>query len=581
MKRILILCLFAILFSSFFSGNYFTNHRDESILQHEAIFPHIIQSETRVNTVYPPNLMPNPAGDAASNKGTFRTWMENGKGNFSTTITESPVLTNSDLGAKYDPLMFASILYENPRRPSGTSANISNSIPSTEPNRSSLLLPGRQIKLFQNVPRVVSGDPMTFAISYKLPPVRETNYLYRIVLKYNHSGSRVAPVFIPLQSASDSIDLPVIEKLSETNYSLNSNNIPAVRTFSTETITYHTSSNYIIEEAGLNASALTDAEITRERQEDTWNNNLSFENAVLFNTLTKDTAVHNIFVTLNPGIFDKQLINEQPPVFLEAVLQKTILKDNLEQEKTDKSGNIWTDVETSRIEDELADAHDPNEVIVFPKCIKLPQRKTTLHYQVNFQNTGEGDANGIVVRFHAPKQADMNSISIKSVSCGGATASGTAIGTMLSSRHYTTPENTIIFKVTGTLKGAYVDNPAFNPETKGSIIFDLDINPETDIQKTTTIDAFADIFFRSAPGNTTNDIKPTMTERNRYPAEVDGYELPIITNTEQAVYRENCGQKCNCQKPGCWLFTWWGMLLLLLLLILLIFAVRCFLRRSS
>lgn len=546
MKKIFTLSIAIVLFSSFLSGDYFSNTSRNPLKPYDSPFPLIDSQDGKYTAYYPDALKPDPSGDAATNSGTFRIWYENGTGNYTTILQDGQAVGLSATNARYDAIMMASRLYENPRRPPGTSAKFLKDETLEKVNTSDMLSAGSQIKLFTPVPHVVSADPVVFAISYKL---REKKH-YRILLKYNHDGSGLDNVFTPL-NAGDQVDIPTasLKPGSADQYVLSSNKIPQLRNFAGEEIFYHLAGNNILDQRSLTASAKPDTEL--KQPDDAWKE-LQFKNAVVVYGLAADTQVHNIFITLLPPVFDGTAVKANPKVFVEAVLQENtapIVKE---------SNAAYNDIETSRVQDVVSDAHDPNGVSVSPECLLLSQNVTSLHYKIDFENTGNGDADSVLVAFTPPANCVVKSITVNSVTCG---RTGGACPNSLFTAYNRDENGHIIFPVKGTLKGSYVNTKTEpDPQTKGSIEFNMEITPNNGAKE---LKAWADIFFHSANGDTRNDMNRDTAKAMGFPQQTIGYEHPVTTVPARAFYKDQCGKEV----PH---FPWWWLLLIAFLLLLLV-----------
>jgi hypothetical protein len=371
-------------------------------------------------------------------------WFEAGNGYFATT----PVTNYTVIGIQgHEPLLMATNLYDTTKdQPVSPPGNIisknMNLTSGTGTNSFTQILGTSGIKITPNAYDIVPGDPMAFAITYKIPDVtpgkgdvkKAPVEGYKIYFLYNNNRT-----FDPVSPSSNN-QLTVGGKLFD-----------ACRPHNAETVSY----NAVINKPGVNTNTSA--------------------NWVCFSNISaNEFAEKNVFVSLKPFT-------------------------DLE---TGKSGSVYAVLTTANDEFVAADsipnmhfgpAHDPNYLVMQPYCLRLPKKVNPFNFTVHFQNTGEGNANEVKVVVQLPRGFDLDNLNVKSASFAGIDYK-TLVGI---SKDKSANQVIAIFKSTGVaseLWGTATSlQPATDPKTMGEIQFTVNSTPNTD----DVLTADADIYFRS------------------------------------------------------------------------------------
>jgi hypothetical protein len=454
-----------------------------------------------------------------SNQKPYSLWVEPGDGNYITDFSAGLSFTPSVI--KQSPLLMATKLYERDRRPpptSGSASRISVFSTDTAVMKSSKLLPGDSIVLFSNVNSVMPLDPMVFAMSYR-PSANQAGFVtpvYRVIFRYN-IGNR--DVFEKIARKDQRHPFPEFSNPA----SPGSMEINDIRNFANESISV------------IN-KPITTREINKDSPE------TSTADSIVFNVITDSIGTNNIFITLFPNEIDPVNL---PPVRLEAVL-----------EVRESAGTGWTSIQKSVLELGMAYAHDPNNITVFPARLPLPQQNRKLHYTINFENTGNGDAKAVKVVFFCPSQMKWDSIAIR--------ASVKASLSEISDFKFQTKDivfDTIHKRIIFTLDspGVLIEGispgrlPVISNHRMGKIEFDLPALAEANPDLSTTIEAWADIYFKGQTPSP-DSVSDGMIRSGRCLPGTKSYEFPVRTLNATAIYYKCDNQPpCNCQNPrGLW-----------------------------
>ena len=462
------------------------------------------------------------------NDGTFThytsLWLETGDGNY---ITDFNTGINVFSAGKtvYPPLLLASKLYEPPTHPPTASSilNFNSSNPAPMINSPVLDKP-HQIKLFSNTGEIVSGDTMVFAISYR---AIDTSLLYRVVFRYNSNGQNS---FDRINSPNQTSSIP--DYNAATRSPVNS-----IRNFGGESVSVYNG---------------------------TPGNNSGYTDGIIFDQIKASGNVLNIFISMRPA----DNLNLNSTTGLEAeLLSRTSSRANWQQVDISKIGSMA-----------ILNSHDPNNISVFPQFLSLPQSKQVLHYTINFQNIGGGDADTIKVLFNIPGQMNRaKSISNLGGFCGRFT--------LIPNFDIDMVNGNIIFKIVHDLQGCRSPLLTNSPESRGQISFDLEIVPGQDPGQPAVLEAWADIYFHTKGIMFSNGftgqpklpcyiVNDSAIKAGLFIPGTFEYELPIRTNNAVTVFSKNCGDddRCNCSRPkGFWQWLhcyWWISVIVLLLFVI-------------
>lgn len=463
----------------------------------------------------------------------YKLWMETGDGNVVTKFNTGMLWT--DNGQRlYPATMFAARLYDDrarPPRPPQTTASLAGRTESSFVAQNMVSIPlsadtAKKVKLFASVNEVVPGDPMAAGISFRIIGKGS----YRLVFKYNSRGKTA---FVPIDprnnlSLSDNNDQPVI--------------IPPVRTFNNESV----------RAAGANG---------------TYNNSL-----VIQGISSEAGKIINLFLTLIPG--GKIDSTEIEVAYYYNSSMET--RDSWELKGTDilpaMAGN---------------DSHDPNNIIVSPKSLPAATTKSTLHYTINFENTGPGDATTVLAAFFHPSEMDITQ-SIKNLQVMYSDKLWKA------DMIYDTARRCYIFTIQPppgeTLYGTdRVPDYPNHPKSKGKLEFDIEIKRVNGIEFPDLAEAYAQIYFTSlndgAAGDVNNIQQRLIDMEICLPGTV-GFELPVRTRNAYTLFTDACngGQAdCKCADPhGFWQWLccrWW--IIAIIILALAVFWLLYKLRRQN
>jgi uncharacterized repeat protein (TIGR01451 family) len=254
----------------------------------------------------------------------------------------------------------------------------------------------------------------------------------------------------------------------------------------------------------------------------------------------------NVFVTLVPQ--DSLVVGTSCSVY--AVL-------------TDPDGNVLaTDLIPSM---PTAPAHDPNNIVQEPICLKLPKKVYPINYTVHFQNTGGGNATEVKLVVQLPKGMNLHDFTpergiTKATFAGLDYKNGPNRSNLIVRKIEASNQLEILFKEASGifLKGTNATNPSINPETMGEVQFTINTTPGTDDE----LKGYADIYFKSQ-----------FPSRDTTP---DGYELPVRTNIAVTKYAscDNCITcPASCYKI-LWLCWWWWLIILIIIIIIWIIIAR-------
>lgn len=479
------------------------------------------------------------AGRSIIDSGKYSIWLETGDGNYASNFSSgtTDILTITPASSIVTkPFMIATRLYEHHRPPSASSSFIPQNI-GTLGTLSSIMLGQKSVTLFSNVHEIVAGDTMVFGISYSTPQMN-TNGNYKLVFRYNKSDQKT---FVPVTNTSNKV-----RDYTTANSSVDVQNI---RVFNNEMIDIQNTSS------GADLGG--------------------YKNAIVFNGINMSSNKFNIFISLVPN----DAITERDSDDLEAVLYYQ-----------DKEGAEPLKVDESHITGmQILSAHDPNRIQVSPTCLSLPQTTRVLHYTIDFQNTGLGDADEVIAVFNAPDQMNTQG-QIRNVKLTYAGNPVRTLTTLTPNPDYVIDNNKIIFTINGTLSGCKdLANAVTNTKTMGSISFDLEVMPSPNVQTPAMLQAWAEIYFHSAPDTRLGALILTPSPDFKITAEMEskglvvkgttGFEMPIRTNNAITLFSKCCGEveECNCKHPKKflqWVQCYWWVLIIVLSLIVILWLSK-------
>jgi hypothetical protein len=462
----------------------------------------------------------------------YSIWLEKGDGNYLSTFSNG--LDDIPAGRfSNPPYLLASKLYEHGTRPppppsSGSTSNNTPAITGPETITSPLSGSSNKIILFSNVREIVANDTMVFGISYS-PNVNPQNASgkYKVMFRYN---TPEAQMFIPIASGTSGI----IPTYNVPDYSNNSSiSLPYIRKYHDEDI---------------RLDGFSDTEL------------YSYSNAIAFDNINESNSIFNIFISLIP-------LNDLP---VATSIEAVIYYQN-------NKGDSWTAIDSSKIENMVSlEVHDPNSISVSPKCLSLPQTTQKLHYSINFQNTGEGNADAVKVAFYFPPQTNRTNRTINlehlKIAYSGFQELAPA------EPEYDLVNGRIIFTLElsdpNLLYGTKeAPDPVTNPKTMGQISFDLEILPGTDVNQSAILDAWAEIYLRGESASL-DSISLDMISRGLFMAGTSGFEKPVRTNNAITLF-SNCSTVkpvCKCSHPkGIWQWLccyWWIIVIILLIFVI-------------
>jgi hypothetical protein len=481
---------------------------------------------SNINIYLPPGVVVYSWQDlpAGSESPRYSLWLEKGDGNYCCNFSSGPVTIPSSacFGA---PVMMASALYEHRRRPPTTASSVMIGTPAAVPGKmSSPALTSGQVKLFTSTRDIVDSDYVVAAISYvpKLFP-QENIYDYKLVFRYNNNEKNT---FIPI---------------------LNPAQMSGIKDFNTQRMVQVNDVRKFNNE-NVNLAAAADLNAYRY--------GLTFDNI----KPSDDTA--NIFISLLAA--EKDVL----PAF-----------SNMEAElfyRHDKGGQ-WISRGTSAVSNmQSVYAHDPNSISVSPRCLSLPKTLQTLHYTINFQNTGKGAADRVMVAFHIPQ--DMNQAKkIWNLKASYSDIPDYVINNIV----YDWDNSRIIFTLdptTDLLDGTEgLPYPVSNPKTMGQLSFDLQVMPGSYPNSPDVLEASADIYFHGATAQSPSSITAGLVSDGIVIAGTEGFEMPVRTNNALVVYSACCDGNAphDCSKGVvAWLLCYWWVILLILLILLLWWLYR-------
>lgn len=451
----------------------------------------------------------------------YKLWLETGDGNVITGTSDN-ILLDDNTQRAYPAMLFAARLYDDrqrPPRPPQTTASIAgrttNGFAVSNITSAPLTQSGKLVKLFTSVGEVVPGDPMCLGISIRIAGKGG----YRLTLKYN-SNKKIA--FTPIDprnatSVSDYRDQPV--------------SIPAVRTFYNETVKAGAAN-------GLYANSLIiegNASITDE--------------------------IRNVFITLLPG----EKIDSTDIEVVYDFKDVTRVSDTWETKDTDKLPSMPG-----------KDSHDPNNVIVREKCLPLSATQTTLHYTVNFENIGVGDATMVKAAFYHPQEMDTTQKirNLQVIYSDRPWKADMEYNTLRKCYVFTiNPPPGAVLEGTGQVTG-YPNNP----KSKGKLEFDITVTRANGLEFPDLAEAFAEIYLLSlndgALGDR-NNVQSSLIDAGFCLPGTEGFELPVRTNNAHTLFSEACNgceKPCTCENPhGVWEWLkcrWWVVVIVILALVL-------------
>jgi hypothetical protein len=347
---------------------------------------------------------------------------------------------------------------------------------------------------------------MAFGISYTPKPMpfgltSNVATRYKIIFRYNNPGNQV---FAQIKNINQASNL--------TDYATSGANLLRdIRIFNNEKITIET---------GVDSKG--------------------FPDRVVFDAIMPSKDTFNIFISLVP--------------LSELGINGTT---SLEAEILAQFGEKWISVGSASSMPSIAsdNAHDPNQISVSPEFISLPQTTQTLHYTIDFQNTGLGDADTVKVVFYCPAQmnelkkiwnlkASYSEITdFKTIDTQYEWNSGRIIFTLIPVE----PITGIKYFLDGTRN---IPNPINNPLTMGQISFDLEILPGNDIHRQEILHAWAEIYFRGIfPSDCA--ITNNMVSEKVFISGTNEYEIPVRTRDACTVYSGSSKSPavCTCQSP--------------------------------
>lgn len=462
----------------------------------------------------------------------YAIWIEKGDGNYVNNFSSgiSNITVNS---CNMQPIMLATKLYEHKRRPPTTASTAAIAAMATTPGTMfspELTSGGGQLKLFTNTRAVVDNDYMVAAISYipkRNPANNDVAAEYQLVFRYNDA---VKGAFVPISDTG--------HKSSMIDNNGRTVPISDIRNF---------------------GSGKAEILSTPGR---------GYTNGIVFKGIAVDpgnTAISNIFISLSTVAADKLPDSSR----MEAELFYRT-----------KSSETWVSAGISPVASMPSlSAHDPNSIAVSPRCLPLPQVKHTLHYTINFQNTGRGNADAVFAVFYIPDQ--MNT----SRKIWNLKASYSDIPDHLISTDkitYDWANSRIIFKIdpaTDVLDGTEgISNPVNNPKTMGQISFDLEVLPGPNPNQQSIQEAWAEIYFHGVnPSGSV--VQPEMVAAGLFLPGTENYERPVRTRNAITLYSACCDgvSKKDCSENVC---TWWHCYWWIILVILLIFVLWWLYKRS-
>lgn len=471
--------------------------------------------------------MAKPATNGAGAVPVYSLWVEKGDGNYLSSMPENPenLSYNSQL---YPAVMYATKIYEHDRRPptgpsatarSATNMRNNTPLPAGADNdiKSPALGRDKMIALFSNVREVVPGDPMVFGISYKASSVADEGPVrYRIVFRYNSSDSIA---FKPITTETQFSELKSGQAGSEELVKVDD-----IRIYNNEK-TFLVTPQSAYEQARLLVTTTNGTE-------------KKFQNGIVFDEIPVDDRNWNIFISLTSE-------------------EEKVLPFNIDFEAElyyKKERGEWVPVGKGLLNHlNKAEAHDPNSISVSPAFLTLPQQTQTLHYDIDFQNTGMGNAEAVTVIFNCPPKMNWQK------KIWNVKASYSEKTTYVIDRtDYDVSNGKIVFTINPVVAAGRpqilldgtqgLADPLNNPLTKGHISFDLEVMPDVNRGKQETLPAWADIYFR---GQFPSDeaIKPDMVTKGIFPQGTETYELPVRTMDASATYTPACAQPAPC--TGC------------------------------
>jgi hypothetical protein len=455
------------------------------------------------------SILPSGANPMKSTK----VWFEAGNGYFSTIpVTNHPVTGRQ----QHVPLLMATNLYDTTRDipispPSIITSETMILTLGNGVNSSTEILRSNGIKITPNAYDVVPGDPMAFAISYKIPesqidrnpklPVIEKTY--KIYFLYNNNRT------------FDSIT-------NTSNESMLVGGLPffTCRRHNNEIPTYNTTIN-----PGINP-----------------NNSLNW---VCFTNIKADQyREKNVFVSLKP--FDNLEIGKSGSVYAILTTSDDVI--------------IATD---SIVNMAFLPAHDPNYLVQQPYCLLFPKKIYPFNYTVHFQNTGEGNAKEVKVVIQLPKGMDFGSLKIKKASFAGADYTKT----IRVSKDLSLNQVVVIF-ISDTIRGqihellgtALSPQPATDPKTMGEVQFTLNSTPNTENE----MSAFADIYFRSV--HPSDSLAPDGYYEKPVRTNTGVTKYKNSCNTCR-----DCPTPCKKFLGLCW---WWWIIIFSILMLIIYILLR-------
>jgi len=484
---------------------------------------------------HPPGLERSGEKMASSpeSKGKFTSWLEYGDGNFTQEAESNIVIKDTP---KYNMLLRVAPLYDTSRGRDFTLVRSAilpklNSSPSNTPgiiiddnNGGSLPIDENYIRLTASSGSIVKNEPLSLAVTYKLPSQFPNNTKHYAVLYYDNGGA-----FETLTPGASSYKYSNTPNATIDNVRFFENvgqSLPPVQP---------TIPDNMKPKGTAFAVQLNEAREARR------------------GVLNYETE-HNFFVTLKTVAQINGLeVGEKTRIIVILVA-------------ANNSGQI-TKLAADTVSLQYREgSFDPNHLSQSPACLLLPKKEQPLTYKVQFQNLGKGPADLVKIVFHRPEALRGAAFNLQSYNFAGQTS--TSLFTFTANYDRSSNTDTFLFTPLGTsdnpaitLKGTnQVSDPLNNPATMGEVNFTL-VAPAS---VGDTIQSYADIYFHS-------QFNPNASAGGRW-------EDLVSTNTATSIYRaKSCECDNTCPPNTCHIILglcWWWWVIILLALLLLIWLLR-------
>lgn len=485
---------------------------------------------------HPPGLERSGEKMASSpeSKGKFTSWLEYGDGNFTQEAESNIVIKDTP---KYNMLLRVAPLYDTSRGkdftlvrsailPKLKNPTLKKPDATLNGNEDEEPLPvaEKPIKLTVSSGSIVKNEPISLAVTYKLPSQFANNTKHYAVLYYDNTT--IFETLIPGQSSYKYSNTPNATIDNVRFFENVGQSLPPVQP---------TIPDNMKPKGTAFAVQLNEAREARR------------------GVLNYETE-HNFFVTLKTVAQINGLeVGEKTRIIVILVA-------------ANNSGQI-TKLAADTVSLQYREgSFDPNHLSQSPACLLLPKKEQPLTYKVQFQNLGKGPADLVKIVFHRPEALRGAAFNLQSYNFAGQTS--TSLFTFTANYDRSSNTDTFLFTPVGTsdnpaitLKGTnQVSDPLNNPATMGEVNFTL-VAPAS---VGDTIQSYADIYFHS-------QFNPNASAGGRW-------EDLVSTNTATSIYRAKpCECDNICPPNTCHIILglcWWWWVIILLALLLLIWLLR-------